>query len=115
MGAADAVDAPSSLCLRVRETREYFVIQGAVVIGRGAEAHLTIADRYMSGIHAIARSQGAAGLTIEDQASTNGTYVNGVAVQTVVALREGDVVRMGSTDFEVIVELIEDDPTLSPI
>jgi len=41
------------------------------------------------------------GPAIEDQGSTNGTYVNDVRIEDVTPLREGDEVRLGNTIWRV--------------
>lgn len=57
-----------------------------------------VADPLVSRVHATVVSDGA--LKIIDNASINGTFVNGRRVAR-AALREGDVVTVGNTDFTV--------------
>ena len=67
--------------------------QGEVVIGRGREADLMIQDPKASRRHALLRCS-AAGLSLEDQGSHNGTRVNGVTLSAPAALSPGDVITI---------------------
>ncbi len=90
--------------LEVNGTRHPLASPG-VVIGRGSEADLRINDPGISRRHAefVVQSQGG-GLDIEvrDLDSTNGITVDGHRV-TRAALRDGSVVRAGSTTLTVSV------------
>lgn len=46
---------------------------------------------------------------VEDLGSANGTYVNGVAVTQAVELRHGDLVQIGDTYLELLVDVSERD------
>ena len=73
----------------------------ALVIGRGAECDLAIADTYLSSRHArFSLDEGD--LTVEDLGSTNGTYVNQGIVHGRVHLEKGDIVQVGGVLFEVV-------------
>ncbi len=77
------------------------VITGPTRIGRGPENGVRLdADDYVSSRHALvdARSDG---VWVEDVGSTNGTFVNGARITDMRLLRDGDVVRIGQSDFRV--------------
>ena len=72
-----------------------------VGIGRGGQNEVPLdGDEFASAQHA--RFEAATdGLWVEDVGSTNGTFVNGARVTTPRRLSQGDVVRVGQTDFRV--------------
>jgi len=88
--------------IEVNGTRHPLTPPG-LVIGRGAEADLRINDPGVSRRHAEFRvTTGKSGpeLSVVDLGSTNGTLVDGKRV-TEARLREGTVVRVGTTDVTV--------------
>jgi hypothetical protein len=77
---------------------ERFDLIGGLSIGRSAEADVQIEDRYASGLHARIFSRD--GRTyVEDMNSTNGTLVNDATLRGEAELIDGDVVRIGDTEF----------------
>ena len=77
---------------------ERFDLIGGLSIGRSPEADVQIDDRYASGVHA--RIFGREGRTyIEDMNSTNGTLLNDATLKGEAELIDGDVVRIGDTEF----------------
>lgn len=77
---------------------ERFDLIGGLSIGRSAEADVQIDDRYASGLHARIFSRD--GRTyIEDMNSTNGTLLNDATLNGEAQLIDGDVVRIGDTEF----------------
>jgi hypothetical protein len=77
---------------------ERFDLIGGLSIGRSAEADVRIEDRYASGVHARIFSRD--GRTyIEDMKSTNGTLLNDATLNGEAELIDGDVVRIGDTEF----------------
>jgi hypothetical protein len=77
---------------------ERFDLIGGLSIGRSQEADLRIEDRYASGLHArIFSREGHA--YVEDMSSTNGTLLNDAALHGEAELIDGDVVRIGDTEF----------------
>ena len=93
------VPSPMAFPQLALPTGQVFTITGPVRIGRGEEAEITLGDPNVSRIHAVVT--GAPGsLTIEDNASTNGTYVNGFQVQS-ATLNVGDRIQVGSTEISV--------------
>ena len=68
-------------------------------IGRGAENAIELrGDEFASATHA--RVEGRQdGAWLVDRGSTNGTYVNGIRVDSPHRLTDGDVVRVGATQL----------------
>jgi hypothetical protein len=71
----------------------------SVVIGRGAEVEVQLADTGVSRRHAEVLVTDD-GLQVTDLGSTNGTKVNGHVVSTVL-VRDGDRITVGSTELVV--------------
>jgi hypothetical protein len=73
-----------------------------VSVGRLANTNdVVIADRSISACHAVFEPVATGGYLVRDMGSRNGTFVNGRAVtkgQT-MAIRPGDVVRLGSVNL----------------
>jgi FHA domain len=77
---------------------ERFDLIGGLSIGRSGEADVRIEDRYASGLHArIFSREGRA--YVEDMKSTNGTILNEATLKGEAELIDGDVVRIGDTEF----------------
>lgn len=72
-----------------------FTIGGGLSIGRADTNDVVLDEGVVSGRHARIVPPG----TVVDDGSTNGTLVNGRAVDGRVALRAGDLVQVGSTVF----------------
>src|ERR1700746_2377894 len=71
---------------------------GAVSIGRASDCTLPIKDRYLSRKHAeIVAVAGA--WVLKDCGSANGTYLNGVRVESDRPLKTGDRIRLGDTEI----------------
>ena len=80
------------------EPGERFDLIGGLSIGRSAEADVCIDDRYASGLHA--RIFNRDGRTyLEDMSSTNGTLLNDAELKGEAELLDGDVIRIGDTEF----------------
>jgi pSer/pThr/pTyr-binding forkhead associated (FHA) protein len=59
-----------------------------------------IEDRYASGIHARIFNRDAR-VFVEDMSSTNGTLLNDATLKGEAELLDGDVVRIGDTEFRL--------------
>jgi pSer/pThr/pTyr-binding forkhead associated (FHA) protein len=80
------------------QAEERFDLIGGLSIGRSAEADVRIEDRYASGVHARIFSRD--GHTyLEDMNSTNGTTLNGAALDGEAELVDGDTIQIGDTVF----------------
>jgi FHA domain len=71
---------------------------GGLSIGRSADADVQIDDRYASGLHARIYSHGGH-FYVEDLKSTNGTLLNDASLSGEAELVEGDMIRIGDTEF----------------
>jgi hypothetical protein len=77
---------------------ERFDLIGGLSIGRSKESDLQIEDRYASGFHARIFSREGRHF-VEDMSSTNGTLLNDAELKGEAELVDGDVVRIGDTEF----------------
>lgn len=76
------------------------VVGDDVVIGRSMKSDLSVADRFLSRQHArVYRTE--EGWMIEDLGSRNGTFVNGVRVESPTKIAAGDVIAMSASIIKV--------------
>ena len=80
------------------EQGERFDLIGGLSIGRSRDADVQIEDRYASGIHARIFSRDTRSY-VEDMNSTNGTLLNDAELKGEAELLDGDIVRIGDTEF----------------
>jgi hypothetical protein len=80
------------------EQGERFDLIGGLSIGRSRDADVQIEDRYASGIHARIFSRDTRSY-VEDMNSTNGTLLNDAELRGEAELVDGDIVRIGDTEF----------------
>lgn len=71
---------------------------GGITLGRSADADVSFTDRYASGLHARLYPRGDR-YFLEDMNSTNGTLLDGGAVNSDVELRDGSMIEIGDTAF----------------
>lgn len=69
-------------------------------IGRGFKCDIVIDQESISRTHAVIRKSGKR-YTLQDLGSTNGTFVNDVAISS-IELRDGDQIKVGRTIFKFI-------------
>lgn len=78
---------------------ERYDLFGGLSIGRSPDADIRIDDKYASGVHA--RIYGRGGVYwVEDLNSTNGTLLNSAELHGEAQVDEGDLVRVGDTEFK---------------
>jgi hypothetical protein len=78
---------------------EYELDSAAFTVGRSSANDIELTgDDFASSRHARFEPR-SDGVWIHDLGSTNGTFVNGVRLQSPRRLRAGDVVRVGETDL----------------
>jgi hypothetical protein len=78
-----------------------FPVDGEVTIGRAGGCGITLStDTFVSQVHDRVFDRDGE-LFVEDLGSTNGTFVNGDAVQEPTRLKRGDRVQIGQTHLEV--------------
>jgi pSer/pThr/pTyr-binding forkhead associated (FHA) protein len=92
--------------------REKSLSTGPMTIGRDAEAGIQILDRSASRFHAEIFPVGGM-YFVRDLDSKNGTYVNDEKIGDEELLREGDVIKIGSTElvYESGAALTDDEPS----
>jgi len=83
-----------------REGQDYRIREGRNLIGSSSDCEIGLKDPAVSGTHAIVMYR-AGKFVIEDQLSTNGTWVNGedVGPRGVLPLKDSDLVKVGDTTF----------------
>lgn len=72
-------------------------------LGRSVGAHVRLSDPYASHDHCLLRRRGGE-WRVEDLATTNGTFVDGLPVEGEAPLRSGAVLQVGKTRFRFEVE-----------
>jgi len=82
--------------------------EGDFSVGRDSANRLTLADPAASRRHCLFR-RGGGSIKILDLGSSNGTFVNGVPVREHV-LEHGDEIRIGSSQFQFVIEQSEAAP-----
>lgn len=78
--------------------REY-PIRGACHMGRAAINHVIVLDPLVSRRHALIQAQGDAEYWLVDFGSRNGTYLNNQRIAQPSRLHDGDLVRIGGSDY----------------
>jgi len=81
--------------------RKFPLVPPRVCLGRGKKADLSIDDQSVSQVHAEVTAKDHV-FFISDLGSRNGTFVNDVRIQEKTSLKEGDVVRIGTTIFKFL-------------
>jgi serine/threonine protein kinase len=100
----DAFKPPVSglrACLTITSGRERgreFEIKDQVCVGRRRDNDIVLSDPEVSGHHArITITEG--GFVLTDLGSSNGTWVNGKRIAEPQLLHDGDIIRMGETEW----------------
>ena len=89
-------DAPSSQAwLELADGRMHWLDQNNCTIGRGATSTLVLDLPGISRSHVMLQPGPGGGHLVADLRSTNGTYVNGLRLEQVVPLRDGDKIELG--------------------
>jgi pSer/pThr/pTyr-binding forkhead associated (FHA) protein len=89
--------------LRVSLAGRLFDVQTTLRVGRHPFNDMSLGDPGVSRYHCwILFRDGTP--SVEDLASANGTYVNGERIRARRTLKPGDVIRVGSTEFQVAEE-----------
>ena len=95
-------ESQAPLCWIVWNARTHLLAEGDTVIGRDPRSDLWLDADGVSRRHAIVRLDSRhRRVTLEDLGSTNGTFVGRTAVESEVALSDGDVVQVGTVDLTV--------------
>ena len=86
---------PTTVRYRVRaDDRTVLLNESEVVIGRSPYCTLVLGHETISRVHASLRVVGSS-VEIRDHDSSNGTYVNGKAIQGPTLVGPGDDIRLG--------------------
>ena len=93
---------PVQAHLRVLEVGNVREFEGTcpLVIGRGSDVQLVLADPEVSRRHARLETQDGT-VFLRDLESSNGTFLNGRRLTSAIELREGDEVDVGTTRLVV--------------
>jgi pSer/pThr/pTyr-binding forkhead associated (FHA) protein len=83
-----------------------FEVNPELTVGR-VRGDVVISDPKISGRHACFRASDVGGLEVEDLGSTNGTRVDGSLIESATVLDDGAVVRIGETEFTVVLDRID--------
>ncbi len=95
-GPAVRVDIACLVTIHGAELGKKFdLVAEETLIGRGETAHIRINEENVSRLHAIILKKGE-DLVLEDQNSTNGTFVNTRKIKS-KPLRDGDLILIGNT------------------
>ena len=88
----------------------------SLVVGRAADADLSLPDPFLSRRHSRFYRKGAS-LFVEDLGSRNGTLLNGQAIRGPAELKPGDVIRISNSTILISLDrsgspksVVEDDP-----
>jgi pSer/pThr/pTyr-binding forkhead associated (FHA) protein len=92
---------PNDLVIRVGERQHVAPASTVVTIGRDPDCTITVDSPAVSRLHARI-SNGPGGWELHDEGSTQGSFVNGVAITT-VALRGDTTVTLGQGEHAVVV------------
>ncbi len=88
-------DPPSQAWLELADGRMHWLDKNTCTLGRGATSTLVLDVPGMSRSHAMLQPGPGGGYLLADLRSTNGTYVNGLRLEQVVPLRDGDKIELG--------------------
>lgn len=85
------------------ETNE-IVLEEQATIGRAPDNDVVLREPMVSRQHARIRRSRDGGFLLLDLGSANGTYCNGQRVMSPLALRSGDVIRVGATPLTFLLD-----------
>lgn len=89
-------------CWVVWNGRTYPLAEGDNIIGRDPQSDMWLDEDGVSRRHAVIRVDSSNHrVRLEDLGSTNGTFVGSFAVETEVALSDGDLIQIGTVDLTV--------------
>ncbi|MCB0641183.1 MAG: FHA domain-containing protein [Phaeodactylibacter sp.] len=91
-------DPSNSQQLQGTQILELLNERGEIVIGRAPDCDLVLPSLMVSRKHAVLKKE-ASGITLQDQNSTNGTFVNGSRIQGMVRIEPSDQITIGPSNF----------------
>ncbi len=77
-----------------------FALDVITTLGRDVNNAVVVDDPFVSGEHAVVTFRGRSWY-VEDLGSTNGTFVNGVPVETVAAIGFGEELQLGEVRLRI--------------
>jgi len=93
---------PSISVLYPEESRQTMQIpETGLLIGRSQDCNLCLTDEFISAKHCKIFFENGE-LFIEDQGSTNGTFVDGNQVEKKSSLEQGQEVQVGATVLKIV-------------
>jgi pSer/pThr/pTyr-binding forkhead associated (FHA) protein len=93
--ADDDAERPLAVMIyRPGQSTQTVNVDAGALIGRGSGCHIVFDDATVSKAHARLRVDGRS-MSVEDLHSTNGTLVNGKAIDGPTPLRRGDRIAIG--------------------
>ena len=101
-GKGQEIKKEMQKAFKLRFKNKVVNVTKTIYIGRGTHNDIVLdTDQLVSRKHAVLEHTDES-FTIQDLGSTNGTYVNGnpLKEKEVKALKNGDVVKIGSTEFK---------------
>lgn len=90
--------------------KEYPLKEGSFSIGRNLDNHITINDQRVSGCHATikvvpnAYMDGVLDYVLEDNSSTNGTFINGKKINKPYMLKHRDAIQFDEDKLQFVDE-----------
>lgn len=78
-----------------------FPLSPTTIIGRSPESDIALNDNFLSLEHAQLRLNGDEWV-LEDLNSTNGTFINGFEVRTATSVNDGDIIRVGRVELQLV-------------
>jgi pSer/pThr/pTyr-binding forkhead associated (FHA) protein len=99
----ERAQARAQTALLYDDGRRLIVGPGGVTIGRSRQCDIVLSDPNVSRQHAEVRPRGGSWVLI-DLGSTNGSRINGRAVEGPEVIRPGDDIELGSTKLRFELE-----------
>ena len=98
--SASAAGIPLTLTRLGSGEEKRLKINKILTAGRSADCGLVLTDALVSGRHCTFYEEYGR-LFVEDNASTNGTIVNGIKIQSRTELKSGDLILLGSDEYRI--------------
>lgn len=90
------------ILLKSLSGRDQLQLEGEMIIGRGADCDLVVADERLSRKHAklvVADNT----ITVEDLGSTNGTFVNDTKTDGLVSVKHNDIIKFDTFAYQMCI------------
>jgi len=95
--------------------KSFDLIKDKNIVGRDPESDIVIDDIEISRNHLVISREGET-FQIEDQNSTNGTFLNGKKLKKQIVIKNGDLISLGENHvLEFVVEKIDEVPETSQL